>query len=93
MRNTVLDRTIRMMMIAGAALMLASCGHGDASNNSSGGGGGGASGNDSGSGAEGVTDNADLGDNDMDGNVAQLDQANGTTVSGQPVKSAGSGAK
>ena len=90
MRILVLDRTIRTALVASAALLLAACGHNGASNDSNGSGGGGGGGSDAASGTDNGTSNAELGDNDMDSNLAQTDAANGTTV-GSPAKAAGNG--
>ena len=87
MRNRLVERAIQMAMIAGAVLMLPACGSHDGASNDAGnhggsagnsGGGGGGSSDSSGSGANGT----DLGENDMDSNVAQVDAANSTTVAG-----------
>ena len=73
-------RAARAMMAVGIALATAACSHGDTANNS-GGSAGNASGANSGStAADSAASNTDLGENDMDSNVAQYDTANSTTV-------------
>jgi len=79
-RKPIVTRAIHVGLVLSAALIASSCGsHGGSSNNASGAGGSSDAGADS---FENAARNGDYGDNDMDSNVAQLDAANGTTVSG-----------
>jgi len=79
MRGSFLGPSIRMAMLAGVILTVSACGsQGDTSNGSS----GGNTGTKDNSGADSAANSVDYGDNDMDSNIAQIDAANSTTVSG-----------